>query len=326
MTIRCGMSGDAVRRIEELLSALKLYSGRIDSSFGGGLESAVKNFQSQHGLAPTGLVDFETWGVMFPGEPSPPSPLANAPLAERCLALVGSFETGKYHPDCFCGITGDFDGMGISFGVLQWNVGQGSLQPIMKQMFEQHPDLLRAIFNEHFEDVKALGDDNLEQQLAFTRSIQRRGQIREPWFGMLETLGRAPECQSIQTAHSSDLFDRALQLCGEYGLFSERGAALMFDVVTQNGSIGTSVRARIRADYQKLPHNDPGNEVARMCIIGARVTEASRASYADDVRARKSAIANGGGKVHGIAYDLADMFNLTLNPFGTGASAASGGR
>jgi Putative peptidoglycan binding domain len=325
MTIRCGMSGDTVKRIEEQLSSLKLYSGPIDAAFGGGLEAAVKNYQLQKRLPASGAVDAATWSVLFPGEPTPVSELAERPLAERCLALTGSFETGKYPPDCFCGLTGDFDGMGMSFGALQWNIGQGSLQPLLGEMFEQHPDTARSIFNEHFETVKALRDAPLPDQLTFSRTIQVKGQVMEPWRGMLITLGRAAEYQQIQANHANRLYEQALALSEEYGLQSERAVALLFDVVTQNGSVGTIEKARILADYAQLPSVPGGNEVAKMRIIANRVAEHANAKYVDDVRTRKLAIANGEGTVHGIFYDLADVFNLTLNPYGKNAAAAKTG-
>jgi hypothetical protein len=322
MTIRCGMSGDAVRRIEEALAGAKLYSGPIDSSFGGGLEAAVKNFQKLHQVSPTGLVDAATWALLFPGEPAPPSPLAGATLAERCLALTGSFETGKYHPDCFCAVAGDFDGMGLSFGVLQWNVGQGSLQPIFRTMFEKFVDVSQAIFHEHFDDVKALGSDSIAEQLAFCRSIQVKGQLRDPWLGMLLTLGRSAECQSVQAEQASTVFGQALEYCVEFQLNSERAVALLFDIVTQNGSISAAAKAQIQADFAKLTPNDPGAEAARLCAIANRVADNARPQYVEDVRTRKLAVANGGGTVHGIVYDLADMFCITLGPFSRDGTAA----
>jgi hypothetical protein len=317
MIIRSGMSGDAVKRIEEFLSSAGLYAGHIDSFFGGGLESAVKTYQKQQQLTPSGLVDAATWSRMFPGQPAPVSDLANRPLPDRCLALTGSFETGRYPPECFWGITGDFDGMGLSFGALQWNVGQGTLQPLLGQMFDQHTSVAQDIFHEHFDTVHSLRGSPIPDQLAFTRSIQTKGVLQEPWLGMLVTLGRTPEYQTIQTAHASNLFQQALSLCSEYGLTSERSVALMFDIVTQSGSISSIVKAQILADFGSLPASDPGNEVAKMRIVANRRAAASNPKYIDDVRTRKLAIANGNGKVHGIVYDLADMFNLTVNPFST---------
>ena len=315
MTIRSGMSGDIVKAIEQLLASLHLYNGPIDSSFGGGLESAVKNFQRRHNLPPNGLVDPATWAQMFPGQPAPVSSLAAQPLPDRCLALTGSFETGKYPPDCFAGLTGDFDGQGVSFGALQWNIGQGTLQPLLKEMFDQHEPIAKDIFHEHFETLKSLADATLPEQLAFSRSIQTNGRLQEPWNGMLATLGRAPEYCAIQTSHAARLYQSALQLCVQFSLVSERAVALMFDIMTQNGSISAPVKAQVLSDRAQLGAPAPATEVAVMSSIANHVAASARPQYRDDVRTRKMLIATGQGSVHGLFYDLADVFNLTLQPY-----------
>lgn len=314
MTLRTGMSGDYVKAVQAFLADLKLYTGPIDSIFGGGLESAAKNYQKREGLSPTGVIDGGTWARMFPAEPAPVSSLSNAPLLNRCLALTGTFETSKYPPESFLGLSGDFDEMGISFGVCQWNIGQGTLQPLLRQMFEQHTEVSQSIFHEHFDTVRALGSASLTDQLAFTRSIQVRGQVTEPWKGMLLTLGRTPEFQGVQADHASLLYDQAIELCGVFELISERAAALMFDIVTQNGSIDPIVRSAILADFTQLPKVQT-NEVAKLCIVANRRAEAAKKQFVDDVRTRKLAIANGAGVVHGLVYELADMYCITLNPF-----------
>ncbi len=322
MTVRSGMSGDAVCKIEQFLANLKLYRGPIDGSFGGGVEAAVKTYQNQQGLAPSGTVDPPTWARMFPSDPPPVSAVACCTLAERCLALTGSFETGKYPPDCFCGLTGDFDQMGLSFGALQWNVGQGTLQPLLMQMFDQHADVARNIFHEHFDTVTALRTAPLPDQLAFTRSVQTRGLLQEPWQGMLIALGRTAEFQAIQCDHAGKIFQQAVQMCGDYGLVSERAAALMFDIATQGGSIPNIIRAQIMADFAQLPAACANDEVAKMCIVANRRAAASNPKFVDDVRIRKLAVAHGIGTVHGIFYDLEDMFGLTLNPFAKALAAS----
>jgi hypothetical protein len=108
------------------------------------------------------------------------------------------------------------------------------------------------------------------------------------------------------------VFGQALEYCVEFQVNSERAVALLFDIVTQNGSIGSSVKALIQADFAKLA---PSDEPARLCVIANRVAENARPQYVEDVRTRKLAVANGGGTVHGIVYDLADMFCITLGPF-----------
>jgi hypothetical protein len=323
MNLRVGMSGEPVKRVEEFLSQSKLYVGPLDSEFGGGLQAAVKNYQRQQGFASTGVIDSTTWSKMFPGEPPPACELAARPLLERCMALTGTFETSKYPPDSFLGLTGDFDGMGISFGVCQWNIGQGTLQPLLRQMFDQHTDVAQNIFHDRFDIVRNLGIAPLEDQLAFARSIQTKGQVNEPWRGMLLSLGRTLEFQGVQASNASTLYRQALNLCNQYGLRSERSVALMFDIVTQNHSISDIVRREILADYAQIPENDPDPETAKMRIVANRRAAAASPAYIDDVRTRKLTIANGSGTVHGVFYDLKDMYGITLQPASELAQSAT---
>lgn len=316
MTIRRGMNGEYVRRIQERLLRLSLYRGPLDSGFGGGTEASVKRFQQDQRLPVTGLVDGETWKRLFDGEDPPVSEFFKATPQQRSLALSGSFETGSQPPECFSGVAGDFDGQGISFGVLQWNLGQGTLQPMLAEAFEKHERLCRDIFHEHFDTLRALGRASRDEQLDFARSIQTRGRINEPWRGMLKSLGRTTEFQNIQGNRSTEIYNRSKTLCRDYGLTSQRGAALMFDIVVQNGSISDLVKSQILADFVQIPDMKPEDkEVARMRVIANRRAAAARPEYVDDVRTRKLLIANGSGTLHGIYYDLADRFCLTMDRF-----------
>ena len=216
--------------------------------------------------------------------------MTNLPLPGRCLALTGSFETGKLPPSCFSALTGDFDGQGLSFGALQWNIGQGSLQPLFRQMLETHPDLHSFVNGE------------LADQLAFSRTIQTANHIHEPWRTLLIELGQSPECWTAQTSLAAKAYQSALRLCDRFQLTSERAVALMFDIVTQNGSINRQVRVDPRADEQ-----------SKLIAIASQVAASANPKYRADVEARKLLIANGQGIVHGIHYDLAQTFNLTLN-------------
>src|SRR5262245_4294574 len=117
---RLGSFGDEVRRIQERLAVLGLYRGPLDARFGGATESAVRQFQRSAGLAVNGIVGPATWGALVHA-PFPATDLRDRPVAFRCLALTGSFETGTGFPDCFAGLSGDFDGQGLSLGVCQWN-------------------------------------------------------------------------------------------------------------------------------------------------------------------------------------------------------------
>ena len=317
MIIRRGSTGDLVRRLQQRLAELKYYLGPIDGFFGGGTESAVKSFQKAQDLAPDGIAGPLTWAKLLPGEAPPVLELASKPVAHRCLALTAAFETGAGFPDCFAGLSGDFDGQGLSFGALQWNLGQGSLQPLLHEMADRHHSLCQSIFHEQLPVLLAMLGSPPGEQLAWARSIQdRQFRVLEPWRGLLKTLARTPEFQAIQVRQARYFYGRALELCSAYGLHTERGAALMFDILVQNGSISPLVRAQIEKDFSALPAGDdsPQAEVARLRIIANRRAAACRPDYIEDVRQRKLTIAEGKGVVHGIPYDLEQQFGLRLTP------------
>ncbi len=317
MNLQLGSRGSDVRLLERKLKSSDLYTGTIDGIFGGGVESAVKVFQQHHGLQPNGIVDCETWSALFPGTAIPPSPLQNRPLPERCLALTGSFETSSGFPECFSELTGDFDGEGISFGVLQWNLGQGTLQPLLSSMLKEDPQTMSEIFQDHLSDLQHTLESSLDGQLQWALSIQdpRRSEIFEPWNGLFQALGRTASFQMLEVDHSERIYGQALSLCNEYGLDTDRGVALLFDICVQNGGIGSETGARIRADYASISDNDSASDiqVARMQAVANRVAECSRPEFVEDVRTRKLTIANGTGSVHNIFYDLAGQFSIDLS-------------
>jgi hypothetical protein len=317
-SFRLGSHGEEVRRIQERLAALGLYLGPIDGAFGGGTEQAVRRFQQAERLGVDGVVGEETWEALF-DETAPPPALASQPVAYRCLALTGAFETGAGFPDCFAGVSGDFDGQGLSMGVCQWNLGQRTLQPLFKAMFDRHADVMTDVFGENTPVLVAALEDSLEEQLALARAIQDpvRHFVHEPWRGMFRALGRTPAFQEVQLDAAAGLFASAAQLCRDHDVRSERALALMFDIVVQNGAaFGPVLKARIMADFAALPEDLSAEEreVARLRVVANRRAESASARWVEDVRARKLCIANGAGTVHGIHYDLEDQFALTLAP------------
>lgn len=313
-----GSKGSEVKKMQARLKELGYYNGPIDGSFGGGTESAVKSFQKAKGFTGDGKVGPKTWGLLFPGEEIPAPAIADKTLVYRCLALSGSFETTSPVPECFAGLSGDFDGMGISFGALQWNFGQGSLQPLLQEMDKNHPDVLQEIFDNHYSEFQALLKETKEEQVRWAKSIQdKKFRLVEPWRGLFKTLGRTQEYQDIQSKAAEKLFESAVKLCKEFGVSSERAVALMFDIKVQNGSINSTVQSQIERDFKKLQLTGDAmkDEVARLRIIANCRAEAANSRWIEDVRTRKLTIANGEGKVHGNHYILETQYGIRLQKF-----------
>jgi peptidoglycan hydrolase-like protein with peptidoglycan-binding domain len=329
--LRTGAFGETVRRLQRALRREGLYPGAIDGSFGGGTASAVRAFQRRVGLPADGVVGPRTWEALEPatlaGTPAPGAPvasrpapipvpgllpaLASEPLAMRCLALTASFETGAPPPECFATGSGDFDGQGMSYGALQWNLGQGTLQALLQDLDRSSPGVLDDVFGDEAGALRTVLARPRAEQLAWVRAIQAptRRRLDEPWQGYFRALGRRPECQAAQVRAARAYHDAALELCRAFGLRSERAVALAFDICVQNGSISKETAARIRADFRAAPGLD---EAGRLEIVANRRADAARPQWREDVRRRKLAIARGSGTVHGRHYELARDYAITL--------------
>jgi peptidoglycan hydrolase-like protein with peptidoglycan-binding domain len=63
-TVRKGSRGDAVRMLQRLLGDYGYDPGPIDSDFGDKTEDAVKQFQTDFGLAADGVAGPKTWAML----------------------------------------------------------------------------------------------------------------------------------------------------------------------------------------------------------------------------------------------------------------------
>src|SRR5699024_9091495 len=303
---RQGSRGKEVKQIQRRLKKLGFYNGAVDGIYGPGTEGAVKEFQKEENLQVDGIVGSNPWEALFSKE------TLKQTLANRCLALTGSFETGEPPPACFSGLAGNFDGQGISLGCLQWNVGQGTLQPLLKEMTEHHPRVMNRVFKDKILELQAVLNSTRTEQMDWARSIQgNNNEVKEPWNKMFRKWGKQHAFQQIQVQAAHPRFDEAVELAGNYDLRSERGVALMFDIKVQNGGISDHTEEQIMQDAGDLPDWSSG-EVARMCIIANRRAEASNEQWIEDVRKRKLTIATGRGLVHRIHYAIGKDFNIRL--------------
>lgn len=339
-----GSSGPGVIALQKALTTKGFNPGAADGVFGAKTAAAVRAFQGAAKLIVDGAVGPITAAALGIGsqaqsaaQPPPPPPkpkpaaapattaasaaavattaMAAKPLRERCVALTGSFETSSPVPQCFSGLTGNFDGQGISFGALQWNFGQGSLQPLLRKMISAHQSVIAGVFGADFAELqRMLAMTSKADQVAWAAGIQTaKFSVNQPWRGYFTALGQTAEYQAIQGDAAAAVYQKGLGFCRQFGLKSERAAALMFDIVTQNGSISATVAAQINSDFAKLPA-DAADETPKLVIVANRRAEASNPKWVENVRARKLVIANGGGTANGMTYDLAKSYAITLDP------------
>lgn len=321
---RLGSTCRDVRRLQERLRELELYRGPLEGAYGGGTEAAVRAFQEREELPASGVADAAAWERLF-GAPPPDPWFTGLPLFERAFALCALFETGAGPPGCYAAVAGDADGQGLSWGALQWSFGNGSLAPLLRRLLDEHPETMRFAFHGHLPELMELLDAEADEQLRFARSIQHpvRHYVYEPWRGRFAALGRTAAAQRVQRAAAAVLWKRAERLADDLGLASERGVVLMMDAEVQSGGVPDLVRRRLGADFAALPELPPeAAEVERLRLLADRFAAAAPPRWADDVRQRKLAIAEGAGRVHGVRLDLEGQFGIRLERFCCGVPGA----
>jgi hypothetical protein len=127
---------------------------------------------------------------------------------ELGLNISGSFEGN----DGWANLSNDFDGMGLSLGLLNQNLGSGSLQPLLIQMATQYPSVLKSIFTPaQYQSLTAMlaKYQNLVPP-GPARVVARRGLLspkdsygETPDISVLGPQSLTPEEQSVEWATST---------------------------------------------------------------------------------------------------------------------------
>ncbi len=251
------------------------------------------------------------------------------PAEEKALRITTTFETGRAFG--FGGLTGNFDGMGLSFGLLQWNFGSGSLQPLLIEFSQQYPQQFALVFGTDAARLQQVLRQSKEAQLAFARSINNaKNRIMEPWFTYFRKLEENSAFQQIQLKHVRPRLKKAADYAQQFQLRSERGFALMFDIVTQSGPAWLTcsrkacqarlplIEQRRAASQQQLGRSLTEREL--LTIIANVVADTSSPRWREDVRKRKMTIVTGVGHVHGRNFNLERDFGLADQPWQPGKS------
>ena len=283
-----GASGEIVRKIQR---ALMFAPKDVDGVYGKDTEKALTRFQTANSLDATGTMDVSTWTKLM----LTPVP----PVRERSLQLTGAFEGHG-----FTLAQGNFDGAGITWGIIGFTLIGGELGKFFKEINQENPALIAQAFQGSAKQLMDVFRAPKATQLAFADSVSlgaSKGKLAEPWRSAFQRFGEMAEVQAHQLELADrDYFQPALQTAREFGLQTELGISLCFDVHVQNGSINAKARAAIKQELQDHPI---ANEQELRVIIANSVADNARA-FQEDVRSRKLTIATGTGSVHGQTFVL----------------------
>lgn len=153
------------------------------------------------------------------------------------LKITGHFEDSD---DPLGAVSGNFDGMGISLGVLQWNIGSNSLQPIVQALGKS---AVTATMPQFGNDLWAACNTTVAQGLAIVRAWQPGNKLPKPVFNELKSFVRSQPFQDQQLKTARRVGNTAWSTALDWAQKQGRATATkhefcwFYDVFTQNGGL-----------------------------------------------------------------------------------------
>jgi hypothetical protein len=162
-------------------------------------------------------------------------------LKEKTLAMTAFFETSNTYPECYGITAGNWDLQGLSHGVLQYNFGTGSLQPLWNYLNTTYNQLCRNVFGADYQEWADILGKTTEEQVAWADGISDsatgKHSVVQPWKDYFMNLGTSQESIDKQIDMSAAWRTNAEKWFASLGLYSRRGFALLWDISVQMGRL-----------------------------------------------------------------------------------------
>lgn len=236
---------------------------------------------------------------------------------EIAFRLTAYFETdGRL----FTLAVGNFDGQGCSWGPRQTCIGQGSLQPLMRQMLEADPDALQKVLGpllKSFMEVARVRPTSEQLDIVIREWNDDRGRLKPEWSEALSRLGGLPAVQKVFMDEARrcipEVDKLAAWLAGSEPV-TVRTWCLAYDFVTQNGGFHPVFRAAITTFLLTLApfRKDKRDRLRAIAWLRSGWTYIrGQRKFADGMLDRKLLIVEGAMKFRGAFIDIDEKFGVS---------------
>lgn len=228
----------------------------------------------------------------------PPARIELDNAQAMALEITTYFESGVSMN--YQALAGDFDGQGMSFGLIQWNFGQNTLGPLLNKMLTRDAKAFAGCFGKdaQYETLRsALARSDQGAQLTWARTIQRTH--RQAWMAVFKALGSVDAFNRIQRQEASANYHPLVVrcICQLRGIRSDlmravefRAYAALFDLCVQQNGLDKalhSIKSRVK-------HEKPTTQLELLKIAVVQRGLAASKDWAADCISRRMGILNGG--------------------------------
>ena len=265
-----------------------------DGDFGKLTCDALRRWQNGQGLPQTNSIDAKQWQTLT-GLP-PPS------LFDVCVNVVSDFEgTG------FDRVVGNFDGAGITFGLIGFTLVNGEIRRILSAIETLRPGIVAVTFGALHSELTSIlaASKGVQQDWADGISLgAAKMEVAKPWKDAFHRIGQLPEARRAQLERAYAIYWKAAQQHIANFMPSkplvDQDAGFWFDVAVQN-SIGQEERSSLGSEASSAKAGESLREA-----FATVIADGSSPRWRKDVLARKMTYVTGRGAVHGSEYQLSD--------------------
>ena len=156
--------------------------------------------------------------------------------AHKIKELIVKLETGVDTLNPYAKMTGNGDGMYMSLGICQFNLGQNTLQEILKNMNTNYPKVIRQVMGVYYDEIIELCNTSKNFDAQIINEYITEGYERHK---NLVLLCETQEFQKIQDDYFEAYIYQAARRCNisRYNFKSDRSLAIMIDTAIQHGAL-----------------------------------------------------------------------------------------
>ncbi|OOV89144.1 hypothetical protein MF4836_34355, partial [Pseudomonas sp. MF4836] len=223
-----------------------------------------------------------------------------AEVLELALRVSGGYE-GRSDLD-YHALADDFDGQGTSFGLIQWNFGQGTLGPVLLRMYQTDSNKFSNCFPDGTNYTRlrnAIVNRDRNTQLDWVRKLLQENRIG--WRKLFNSIGSIKKFQEIQIQEAAKYHEN-VRRCIDFmrgvrpELMREINAltyVALYDLcVQQNGLLKGNTTSRIE---ERTASEDPRDQISFLRICVEERAGTASALWAADALSRRMGIVEGKG-------------------------------
>jgi peptidoglycan hydrolase-like protein with peptidoglycan-binding domain len=302
-----GCFGVIVCALQSALARENIEPGKIDGIFGPKTVRALHQFYRDRHLSVVDFVSSTAWQQLL--NAPPPS------LFLRCLQLTAAFEWTQFRSgNPYACRVGNFDGQGLTWGVIGYTLRSGWVGKILLEVHRRHSDLLSAIAGPQTDELRHVVSLASPGKRAAWGAKQSQGShkrfIKEPWNTIFNNLGSHPLVQAVQNEVAErEFWIPALHSAKTLQLHTPLGMALCFDVHVQNGHALHS-KDRLKRYQQHVRRTNPQTQQERRRILAHIIAETCLPQWRENVLSRKTLFVEGSGQ-HNMHDFVLDEWGIT---------------